>query len=81
MIGFLKLPSKSILKSFVMCQRSLPFKNYHVDNISKMQHINIKNENYKLFKLWLIHSCQKYQKQRTYVLASRSASMYSLVSN
>ena len=47
-----------------MYQRSLSFKNYHANNISKMQHMKIKTENYKLFKIWLIHSCQKYQKQK-----------------
>ena len=36
-----------------------------------MQHMKIKTENYKLFKIWLIHSCQKYQKQRIAILASR----------
>ena len=65
------LPSKSIRKSLMMCQGSLTFKNYHVNNIYKIQHMKIKTENYKLFILWLIHSCQKYQKQRTYILASR----------
>ena len=56
-----------------MCQRSLSFKNYHANNIYiyKMQHMKIKTENYKLFKIWLIHSCQKYQKQRIAILASR----------
>ena len=54
-----------------MCQRSLSFKNYHANNISKMQHMKIKTEKCNLFKIWLIHSCQKYQKQRIAILASR----------
>ena len=65
------LPGIFILKYLMMCQGSLSFKNYHANNISKMQHMKIKTENYKLFKLWLIQSCQKYQKQRIAILASR----------
>ena len=44
---------------------------YHVNNIYKMQYMKTKTENYKLFKLWLIHNCQKFQKQRIYILARR----------